>query len=322
MQERENALHNWLKPWVGGEYQIKPLTGDASFRRYFRIEYANFKGIIMDAPPEREKINSFLAIAELLNRHGLRSPRIFRADETLGFIVLEDFGDQLLLAHLQADTVDEWYAVAIDNVLRLQQCAVGNLPVFNTGFMLQELSLFNEWFVDAYLKLKLDESEQHLLANTFDWLVEQLSAQPQTMIHRDFHSRNLMILSDRPKELGLIDFQDAMKGPCTYDLVSLLKDCYIQWPRERVHEWVKCFYEQSTLTEEMSLKEFQRAFDLCGLQRHLKVLGVFSRLYLRDNKPGYLKDLPLTLHYVLDCLESYEELKPFYQFIQRRIHLP
>lgn len=271
---------------------------------------------------QKGKIDSFLVIAELLKQNELRVPTIYRADQRLGFIVLEDFGDQLLLPALQAETASRWYEAAIDSILRLQQCPITKLPLFDKSFMLQELSLFNEWFIKAYLKLTLDESEQNLLAATFDWLVNQLAEQPQVLIHRDFHSRNLMILPGEKEALGIIDFQDAMKGPCTYDLVSLLKDCYIQWPKEQVLLWMRLFYERSTLTEEMSFKEFHRAFDLCGLQRHLKVLGVFSRLYLRDNKPGYLNDLPLTLHYVLDCLESYEELKPFYQFIQKRIHLP
>jgi aminoglycoside/choline kinase family phosphotransferase len=222
---------------------------------------------------------------------------------------------------MNAENVQNWYRLAIDIIIQLQKCATVNLPPFDKAHMLGELNLFVEWFLKAYLKLSLQTTEEQMIADSFAWIVAQIEHQPQVLIHRDFHSRNLMIIDDQ-KSIGVIDFQDAMKGPITYDLVSLLKDCYIQWSQETVFELLNYFHQQSPLVRGWSINDLQRAFDVCGLQRDLKVLGVFSRLYLRDNKAGYLKDLPLTLHYVRAALEGVSELAEFYQFIDTRIQLP
>lgn len=328
MQNRQNALNKWLEQTLSPTpFSVNPLAGDASFRRYFRLNCNGITQVIMDAPPDKETMQPFFAVGELLAELGIRVPTIHAYDKTQGFAILDDFGDELLLNHLSPQTVNKLYQRAIELIILMQDCSaeqMKQLPHFNKQFMLQELNIFREWFLHSYLKIELTANEDELLSTTFSWLTDTLSQQPQVFIHRDYHSRNIMLLNESSKELllGVIDFQDAMQGPYTYDLVSLLKDCYIQWPREQVIEWLSFFHQLSPLAQQKPLSDFIRAFDLCGLQRHLKVLGVFSRLYLRDNKPNYLLDLPLTLNYVMACLESYPELEPFYQFMMNRIRLP
>lgn len=328
MHNRENALNKWLNQVLSTtSFELNPLAGDASFRRYFRLQQGKISQVVMDAPPDRESIQPFLNVGKLLNELGIQTPIIQASDLEQGFAILDDFGDTLLLSKLNSQTADNLYQAAITTLIKMQQASatqLANLPSFDKTFILQELALCKSWFFQSYLGLALSVAEERLIADSFDWLSEQIRQQPQVFIHRDYHSRNIMLLNeedDRP-ELGIIDFQDAMSGPYTYDLVSLLKDCYVQWPREQVISWLSCFYQQAGLQQQISLMDFSRDFDFCGLQRHLKVLGVFSRLHLRDNKPNYLQDLPLTLHYVIATLESYEELQPFYHFMQERIRLP
>ncbi|MDI9819368.1 MULTISPECIES: aminoglycoside phosphotransferase family protein [unclassified Legionella] len=327
MQNRQNALNKWLgELFAQARFTLTPLAGDASFRRYFRLHTHNSSQIVMDAPPEKESLESFLAVNELLIQLGIDVPRIQAVDKEQGFAILDDLGDELLLGKLSTGTASRLYTAAMDVLLTMQQCPVpslNRLPAFDKQFMLQELAIFKEWFLHAYLEIRLDPGEENLLNETFNWLSNQISMQPQVFIHRDYHSRNLMLLHESGKiKLGVIDFQDAMRGPFTYDLVSLLKDCYIQWPHEQVIFWLEHFYQHSSIAQQWTIKDFIGGFDLCGLQRHLKILGVFARLYLRDNKANYLKDLPLTLHYILACLERYNELQPFYHFMQNRVHLP
>ena len=316
MQTRQNALNDWLKTILRDTpFTIAPLAGDASFRRYFRLHTDGSTRVIMDAPPGKETLAPFVNIAEVLSTKGVHTPTIYAVDYTQGFALLEDLGDQLLLGALTENNADELYQLAMNTLTQIQLTPVTNplLPSFDKAFMLAEINLFREWFLGAYLNLTLSADEALLLNNTFDWLTTQIVNQPQVFIHRDYHSRNLIVTENT---LGVIDFQDAMQGPHTYDLVSLLKDCYIQWPREKITQWLACFYDGENIAD------FTRAFDLCCLQRHLKVLGVFCRLNFRDNKPAYLRDLPLTFNYVMACLESYEELQPFYHFMQQKIQQP
>lgn len=326
MNSREMLLNAWLGNTLGSpHYQMTALAGDASFRRYYRLQdSSNNFHIVMDAPPSRETLEPFIRIAELLRGLGLTTPIIEAMDLKNGFLLLEDFGDRLLLAELNEDTVDKLYPLAIDKLLLLQRCPeskMHQLPHFDRNFILTELHLFQEWFLCHYLKLKLSAREEDMIQTSLSWLAEQVSHQSCVLIHRDYHSRNLMLLDDT-NDLGIIDFQDAMQGPLTYDLVSLLKDCYIQWPRDRVIGWVRYFYNHCQLSQQLSFDDFYHSFELCGLQRHLKVLGVFARLFLRDNKSNYLKDLPLTLHYALATMEVCPELQPLYQFMQQRVQLP
>jgi len=326
MHVRENALKEWLAQTTKQQdFILTPLAGDASFRRYFRMQYNNLSYVVMDAPPGKEDLKPFIHIAQVLGQAQVHSPQIHAMDLQQGFLLLSDLGDQLLLNVLQDQTVDHYYQQAIRTLFKIQSCSVNDpdLAAFDSTFMLKEMNLCNEWFLKGYLGLTLQQDENQLVQHAMEWVASEVAKQPLTFIHRDYHSRNLMLLNDEAEpSLGVIDFQDAMRGPITYDLVSLLKDCYISWPRAQVLEWVTFFHTQNKLAQTHSLAEFIRAFDLCGLQRHLKVLGVFSRLHLRDNKPGYLKDLPLVLKYVLECTETYEELHPLFNFLQMRVYLP
>ena len=326
MHERENALKEWLVHTIKNkDFILTPLTGDASFRRYFRIHYNGLSQIVMDAPPGKEDLEPFVHVAKTLAIAKVRTPEIVAINKEQGFLLISDFGDQLLLDKLHNGTVDSYYQDAIKTLFKIQECPISDpkLPSFDKSFMLKEMSLCLEWFFKAYLSLDVTEEEKMLVQNTMEWIATEVAQQPLTFIHRDYHSRNLMLINnEKESALGVIDFQDAMSGPLTYDVVSLLKDCYISWPRERVLEWVAYYHTQSVLAKSYSLPEFIRAFDLCGLQRHLKVLGIFCRLYLRDNKSAYLGDLPLTLKYVLECSEIYEELHPFFYFMQKRVNLP
>jgi len=326
MHERENALKEWVTSVIKQkDSNLLALTGDASFRRYFRLQYNGLTQIVMDAPPGKEDLGPFIHIASVLKKAKILAPEILAQNIDQGFLILSDFGDQLLLDKLHNNSVDAFYKEAMNTLLQMQKCPISDpkLPAFDTTFMLKEMNVCSEWFFNAYLTLELSLDEQFLVQNAMEWIAKELSLQPTVFIHRDYHSRNLMLVdTESHPVLGVIDFQDAMSGPITYDLVSLLKDCYIAWPRAKVLEWVEYFYNNNSQAQYCSLPEFIRAFDLCGIQRHLKVLGVFSRLYLRDNKKGYLKDLPLTLKYVLECSEIYEELHPLHSFMQKRVYLP
>lgn len=324
MHERENALHQWLKKiFIEDDFILTPLAGDASFRRYFRLHRHEQTHVVMDAPPGKETIAPFIRIAKHLQTHGIHTPTVFAFDDQQGFILLEDLGDHLLLNSLSAEHANQLYTEAMTTLIEIQTCPSINppLPDFDKAFMLQELALFDEWFLQRHLSLTLHASDRQCLEETFDWLTTEIAGQPQVLIHRDYHSRNLIVIDEEnPSDLGVIDFQDAMRGPYAYDLVSLLEDSYIQWPRSDVLRWLTFFYNNAPIAKTRSLNDFIRSFDLCGLQRHLKVLGIFCRLHLRDHKSTYLRDLPLTLHYVHACLETYPELKPFYQFMQQKVY--
>lgn len=326
MHERENALKEWLTSILKqNNFVLTPLAGDASFRRYYRLHYDNLTQVVMDAPPKKENLLSFIHITQKLEQTNVCTPKILASNMQQGFLLLSDLGDQLLLNVLNSETVHQHYLNAIQTLLRIQSCDINDpmLAPFDYQFMVQEMNLCLEWFFKAYLALELSTDETALLHHSMDWIATNIAKQPILFIHRDYHSRNLMLVPHHSEStLGVIDFQDAMRGPITYDLVSLLKDCYISWPRTQVLQWVEFFYTQNALAQTYSLTEFIRAFDLCGLQRHLKVLGVFSRLHLRDNKPGYLKNLPLTLNYILECTEIYSELHPLLHFLQTRVYLP
>jgi aminoglycoside/choline kinase family phosphotransferase len=325
MHERESALKEWLSNTIQNkEIAISPLAGDASFRRYYRIQHSGLSQVVMDAPPDKENIEPFIQVASMLAEKCIEIPDVLAINKEKGFLLLRDLGDQLLLQKLTQETVNQYYQQALNLLLNMQQISTTEkqLPAFDKAFMVKEMNLCLEWFLKAYLKLNLSQNELNLISKSIDWIANEVAKQPIVFIHRDYHSRNIMLINNPKETLAIIDFQDAMHGPITYDLVSLLKDCYISWPRENVLEWVKYFYIHSALTKTYSESNFIRAFDLSGIQRHLKVLGVFSRLHLRDNKPGYLNDLPLTLNYLLECAEIYEELHPLFQFFQTRVFLP
>jgi aminoglycoside/choline kinase family phosphotransferase len=320
MQTRESALHDWLRTQYQQPFTLTPLCGDASFRRYFRLQTEDTTRIIMDAPPDKESIVPFLHVQALLQAEHTLTPTVHSADHQQGFAILDDLGDDLFLSQLTATTQKKLYAAAIHTLVRMQSCSIDTLKSFDKQHMLQEMSLFEEWFLKAYLKLSLASAEKKLITNLFHDITHRVMTHPQLFIHRDYHSRNLMVIetATQPK-LGVIDFQDAMYGPITYDLVSLLKDCYTQLPAAAYTENVHLFYEQQPAVHIWSLEQFMDEIDYCGLQRHLKILGIFCRLYLRDNKPNYLKDLPLTMHYTMNCLTKHAAFKPLLTFMESRV---
>jgi N-acetylmuramate 1-kinase len=323
---RLDLLQHWLRSELRWPLaRIAPASADASFRRYFRVWRADgVSRVVMDAPPDREDISPYLQVSALLERCRVHVPRVEASDVRAGFVLMEDLGTASYLSRLRegADP-DGLYGEALEPLLRMQldgHEAAGSLPPYDRAALAREMALLPEWFCARHLGLELGADERGLMQSTFEFLITAALAQPIVFVHRDYHSRNLMALErDNP---GVIDFQDALAGPCAYDLVSLLKDCYIDWPRARVERWVSDF--RSRLIARggdggSDPSEFLRWFDLIGLQRHLKVLGIFARLWYRDGKSGYLPDLPRTLRYVEDVARRYPELRAFSHWVERRL---
>jgi aminoglycoside/choline kinase family phosphotransferase len=319
-----------IRDWLTGELRLslvrlEPASADASFRRYFRAWAADgTTRVVMDAPPDKEDIRPFLKVAALLADCEVHVPRVHAADNARGLVLLEDLGSELYLTHLRAGAdPDVLYADALQALLRIQlhgREAARMLPPYDRAALEREMALMPEWFCARHLQLALDDADRGVLAESFEFLTLEALAQPLVFVHRDYHSRNLMLLpSANP---GIIDFQDALSGPVGYDLVSLLKDCYIDWPRARVERWVSAYRAQLLGGDGLagaSEQEFLRWFDLIGLQRHIKVLGIFARLWYRDGKDGYLADLPRTFGYVQDVVRRYPELRRFGDWLQRRV---
>lgn len=332
MTTRLQQLHRWLTTNIGNEdYDLQPASGDASFRRYYRLTASDETFIVMDAPPEQEDCATFIDIAERLFIAGINTPRIIAKDLQQGFLVLSDLGDEQYLHRLsQADVADteveQLYADAMQALLRMQQQAdFEGLPAYDEKLLKQEMELFRHWLLQEHVGLQLTKQTQSMLDDLFNLLADEALGQAQVFVHRDYHSRNLMIC-DADDSLntqgnpGVLDFQDAVSGPITYDLVSLLKDCYIKWPRQQIQHWAGRFYTQllkdhPTLEE----KQFMRCFDLMGVQRHLKASGIFARLYHRDGKAGYLADIPRTLSYIVDLQGEYPELQGLINLIQNQV---
>ena len=314
MDQRLEQLKVWLNE-TGVTYQdIAPASADASFRRYFRITDNDNTFIVMDAPPEKEDCKPFIHIAQLLLSYDLNVPKIVQQDLEQGFLLLSDLGTTVFLSELNNDTADEMYVAAMKSLLLLQNHEAPDLPAYDEALLRTELALFPDWYLEKHLNIKLNNEQKKVLEQTFAALVKNALEQPQVCVHRDYHSRNLMVNEQNPQHPGVIDFQDAVIGAVTYDLVSLLKDCYISWPREKIEVWVKYYHSEAEslgIISNVSFEEFLRWFDLMGLQRHIKVAGIFSRLYHRDGKDGYLNDIPLTIDYIYEVLERYPEFKPF-----------
>ncbi len=303
----EFSQHN--SSGIDGAPPWQALAGDAGFRRYFRLA-SEPPLLAVYAPPATEPNGTFLKLARHLRRHGVLAPALAAADLERGFLLLEDLGPTLLREALDENSVEGLYAEAMSCLLRLQQCPTDSLglPAYDRARLRQEMNLFNEWFVPRLLGHSLTDSELQLLDRWYAYLENSALEQPQVLVHRDFHSRNLIY---RPEGApGVIDFQDAVTGPITYDLVSLLRDCYVRWPEDRVRRWALCYAEiasQAGLLPRVSEAQFLRWFDWMGLQRHIKVLGIFARLSLRDQKHNYLRDLPLVTAYTLDVARRYDE---------------
>jgi N-acetylmuramate 1-kinase len=303
--------------------RLEPASSDASFRRYFRVFSPRGTLIVMDAPPEREDVRPYLKVSTLLESLRIHVPRVHESDIPRGLLLLEDLGTTLYLSRLRAGGDPEaLYADALEALADIQahgQEAASALGPYDREALLRELALMPEWFCGRHLALELTSGERELVSQSFELLIREALAQPQVFVHRDYHSRNLMVLEARNP--GVLDFQDALRGPIGYDLVSLLKDCYIAWPRPRVVQWVSAYRARLAArgcAAASSDAELLHWFDLIGVQRHLKVLGIFARLYHRDGKPGYLADLPLTLAYVLEVCAAYRELTELGRFLELR----
>lgn len=314
MESRQIELSQWVETQLqqlqllSSEGHIKPLvsvSGDASFRRYFRCHIESAAGpvsyICVDAPPDKENNPAFVAVAQAFGGAGLIVPRVLASDFARGFLLLSDLGDQLLWPLLKdAAAASHWYRQALDQLLLLQRAEnlKLELPLYSDAILLQEMMLFSDWFCERHLQRKLSEHERNGHTQFYHWVIEQLAEQPRVAVHRDFHSRNIMLVAGQ--HLGVIDFQDALWGPVTYDLLSLLRDVYVGWSAPQVESWVSAYYRDWIAFAELPVSEaqFQSWFNVMGVQRHLKVAGIFARLYHRDAKSRYLGDLPQTLTYL------------------------
>lgn len=313
-------LSVWLGRTLSEPFErIVPASGDASFRRYFRVYSGGRSLIAMDAPPPLEDVRPFAEVAQILLRAGVSAPCVHAVDAEQGFVLLEDLGDLRYLDELNPDTADALYRDAIAALVTYQRAvdihSCGR-PRYDEALLGRELGLFREWFLAGLLGIPLEAEDNALLDGVTAALIHSALEQPLVFVHRDYHSRNLMLrLEGNP---GILDFQDAVIGPLTYDLVSLLRDCYIRWPAERVDHWISHYLEtarQRGLPIDCDEERFRRWFDLMGMQRHLKAIGIFSRLKLRDHKAGYLADIPRTLGYVREVCGRYPEFSGFAAFL-------
>lgn len=315
--QREQLIQAWLEAVLrSDQFEINYLAGDASFRRYARVSQNNKTFMLMDAPPEQEDCVPFVSIDEFLDQNSVRVPHIVAKDLSLGFLLLEDFGDTVLANQLTDTTVDQHYTQAFKQLLQLQAIdGSAHLPAYSYEKLIAEMQLLTDWFLPA-LNVILTAEEKNIIQNTFDLLAANAVAQPQVIVHRDFHSRNLMQI-DGEINFGVIDFQDAVIGADTYDLISITRDAYVQWKPEQVDQWFKQFH--ALLPQQRDFEQFKKDANFMAMQRHIKILGIFVRLLERDGKSGYLKDLPRVMWYVLNQGQAYPELQPFVQFIQQRV---
>lgn len=312
--ERKQLLERWLQDQFPAQpFTLQPASSDASFRRYFRASLGDQTFIVMDAPPQQEDCTPFLRVAEILAASGVHVPKILAQNLDLGFLLLSDLGNTTFLQALNHQDADasQLYGEAADALIKMQLShQAQNLPAYDEALLQRELDFFPDWYIAKHLQVDLTEQQQAVLRAVFSRILQNTLAQPKVLVHRDYHSRNLMVTSPNP---GIIDFQDAVYGPVTYDLVSLFKDAYIRWDEERILDWTIRYWEKARkagLPISADFAEFYRDFEWMGVQRHLKVLGIFARLNYRDGKANYLNDMPLVMHYLRKACERYRELAP------------
>ena len=322
--DRKEQLSHWLNSVLNGaSFNLTTASADASFRRYFRVHLTNEANqatstlIAMDAPPAQENCAPFVQVAQLFASAGLNVPQVIAQDLTLGFLLLTDLGDTTYLTVLNEATAPNLYRHANQALIKLQLASQANvLPPYDAALLNREMQLFADWYIAQHLQIALDDKQQAVLKNTFDVLTANVLAQGQVYVHRDYHSRNLMVTADNNP--GVLDFQDAVYGAITYDLVSLLKDAYIAWQEEQVIDWLVRYWQdarKASLPVPSDFSEFYRDFEWMGAQRHIKVLGIFARLYHRDGKDGYLKDMPLVMDYLRRVCGRYIELRPMLKLL-------
>ncbi|CAH1903868.1 N-acetylmuramate/N-acetylglucosamine kinase [Candidatus Nitrotoga sp. HW29] len=310
--KRQQQIKTWLhSKFPDSLFDISPASADASFRRYFRATFVDRTLIVMDAPPQHEDCRPFIHVAQLFGAAGVHVPQVLAQDLEQGFLLLTDLGNTTYLQALNTSNAHELYGAATDALVTIQLASREfELPLYDTALLMREMYLFPEWYVTKHLQIRLDEKQNAALETVFQRIVQNNLAQPRVFVHRDYHSRNLMVSTPNP---GILDFQDAVYGPITYDLASLFKDAYIRWEEAEVLDWLIRYWEKarkSGLLVHSDFSDFFRDYEWMGVQRHLKVLGIFARLYYRDNKDSYLKDLPLVMDYLRRACERYVDLKP------------
>ncbi len=326
--QRQQQLSEWLASLFPGEkFTLAPASADASFRRYFRVAFANrdclrrlsdnamqasqHSLIVMDAPPQQENCRPFLHVGKLFESADVHVPHVYAQDLEQGFLLLSDLGNSTYLDALNVDNAGKLYDAATDALIKIQLASSEHqLPVYDEAMLLREMHLFPEWYIGKHLGITLNAAQQAKLESVFARIVANNLAQPRVYVHRDFHSRNLMVTEPTP---GVLDFQDAVYGPITYDLASLFKDAYIYWEEAQIIDWLIRYWEKARaagLPVAADFSELYRDYEWMGVQRHLKVLGIFARLYHRDGKDGYLKDLPLVMAYLRAACIRYIDLKP------------
>lgn len=318
--KRQQLINDWLVSlYPGHTFTLAPASADASFRRYFRAAFADRTLIVMDAPPEHENCGPFIHIDRLFAAAGVHVPQILAQDLDQGFLLLSDLGNITYMQALGAggsETARDLYGAATDALINIQLASRENeLPAYDEALLLREMRLFPEWYVGKHLQATLSAGQSAMLENTFQLIIRNNLAQPRTYVHRDYHSRNLMVSLPNP---GILDFQDAVYGPITYDLVSLFKDAYIRWEEAEVLDWLIRYWENARkagLPIHGDFGDFYRDYEWMGVQRHLKVLGIFARLCHRDGKEGYLRDMPLVMDYLRRACERYIDLKPLLRLL-------
>ena len=316
---RRDALARWLEAQLqGAAFSLTPASEDASFRRYFRATLGDARSyVVMDAPPGKEDCRPFVHVARLLREAGVNAPLVHAADLEQGFLLLSDLGTRTYLQALGPANAAALFGDATDSLVRWQLATrPGELPPYDEALLRREMNLFPEWYVGRHLKRTLSPEQAESLEKTFALLVQSALAQPSVYVHRDYMPRNLMVCEPNP---GVLDFQDAVHGPITYDVVSLMRDAFISWEEEQVLDWTVRYWEKARaarLPVHADFGEFWRAFEWLGLQRHLKVLGIFARINYRDGKPRYLEDTPRFLGYAFAVCRRYRELAPLARLLE------
>ncbi|WP_018988178.1 aminoglycoside phosphotransferase family protein [Aromatoleum toluclasticum] len=314
-------LNDWLATRMSGKaFELTPASADASFRRYFRVNFADGSPslVVMDAPPEREDCRPWLNVEELFRAAGAHVPEVLAQDLDQGFLLLSDLGSTTYLAALNKDNAAHLYADALGSLIAIQHASRPDvLPEYSRELLLRELMLFPEWYIERHKGVTLDDRQRVTLMDTFDRILAVNLAEPQVFVHRDYHSRNLMYLPEQANP-GIIDFQDAVYGPLTYDLASLFKDAYIHWEEDFALDMLARYWEAARklgLPVREDFSEFHRDYEWMGVQRHIKVLGIFARLYHRDGKDGYLRDMPLVMDYLRRACKRYRDLGPLLKLL-------
>jgi len=320
VDNRQEQLKVWLNTVLKQvDFRLTPASADASFRRYFRVHLSGSTFIAMDDPPDQESCLPFVQVGKLLREGALNAPEVLGQDLVQGFLLLSDLGDDTYLSKLNAENASMLYKDATDALIKMQSIPITDaLPSYDEAMLSREMQLFTDWYITKHLKVTLTPDQQTVLKNTFALLNKNILAQGRVFVHRDYHSRNLMLTSQ--KNPGILDFQDAVYGAISYDLVSLLKDAYIGWDEEQVIDWAVRYWQpakKSGLPIPDDFSEFYRDFEWMGAQRHIKVLGIFARLSYRDSKHSYLSNMPLVMGYLRKVCERYVELRPMLRLLNQ-----